>query len=1590
MLNLLCSPDGVVVSQAPPRAEELDEFDAKPPADKPADDWRSNGTLSKSLGSPLVKTWWFDHVDCDQRELQQVLRAASKGKHSRVRVWMRMTDSELVRAELTATPLLNATGEVANLMVRTEPTGSMQRRREAQRKPSDEPVIKPYRAAEAPSKQEPPAPADLLALRLPVPLLRLDLATGTVLGANDALADLLGHADRSTCTRIPLTELVPPADRAAVAESIGNLARGTSADRTIETRLKGATDRELHARLLLFADASSPTPQTMLAVVRDVSADRLMMALMQRADVQTRAAQLHEAKLERLQQLLTDAPAGLALIDAGGAVVEANTAMQRLTSQPLADAKTSRPRRGKPTPEGDAALVLSTLARDAIGSRSTKQSTLSLADGRTIALLASPLNDKLASVVAIDASTISPPRDVLADVTVDALLAMPAFLSGVIAPDGRLLRANDALRAALAIGDATEPPVTDVIAPASRTAFGDVLAAARSAKPTAAQRIELLSADGRLVSASVALVAIEPDEPAHVLLIANDLSVAESTLSQQRARVARLESVAQRQPIALISVARSNGVITAVNPAAAELLSAGVDRLVGQPMPRVPQAIADAIRGGRSATASRVAIGESTVDVVALPAGDESDVLLIDRTDVVALERKLAAGDSRAAALADAQSVGIVEWDIVTGDIRASSRAVELVACKPEPGNTSALFASIDRTDRETLERALFDAMEQTSAGSALDVQLRAAGKPIRLFGRFAFETENGHAFPVRAVLVALDDAPTVHRASLEANIVELKSTVTARDAELDDRLAKLKQKDERIEQCDAAIADRDRQIESLQNQLESRSSELGDRSKELAERARELADRDRAARLRTAELNAIVEAMQGSLRLQSDGSIRTSEAASRLFGANASQLFDDPAAWASAMKLARLDGQPIAPDELPVVRAKSSRSTASADLVMRTGDGREASVRTTAAPVLLDGEVVGVACIDTDRTELRDAQSTLAARERELEQLFDTASLGMAQVAPDGTVRRANRQLAVILGLPAEEIAGKQLKQLTMDDDRKAIERLADVFAGRAGEAGIDLGLLRRDGQPVPTHITFVAARPDYATAIVQDLSLVRESLRQKESLEADLADARARLDAALKATGEGVLLLDADLKPLESNPAARRLLGVDDGAAIDLASIRFTDLAGKNVAAGKLPWGGKDRAAIDMKPGSDGITATYAATRLGDGRIVLTIRDATQRIALQEEVQRTQARVIEAHTLMQSRSSEQAERLSAVVRQLRSPASIASAPARALVAGEQRLPADLRDAATSLLGLVTLQTRLAEALPDAARIAAGDASERETVDVHAVLREAIRVATESHNGRRIELKSDAGASARVRVATPAVRHAIGSLLGEAIRRSTNSANIGVSTQIDSAADRVRVTIDTNNAIKGTADEPSLDESVARTLLQADGGTLDTAMATGKGRTWRIEFPLASDAAPTTPAAETVKPVKPLRVLLVEDHESTARVISRQLVRLGCAVEVARSIAEADGMLDRKLDTVEPFGLIVSDLTLPDGSASEFMSRAASRHAIPGVALRGYGSQDDEQLLRAAGFVDLLMKPVDLNALSTAIRKIRGGSSEA
>jgi CheY-like chemotaxis protein len=99
---------------------------------------------------------------------------------------------------------------------------------------------------------------------------------------------------------------------------------------------------------------------------------------------------------------------------------------------------------------------------------------------------------------------------------------------------------------------------------------------------------------------------------------------------------------------------------------------------------------------------------------------------------------------------------------------------------------------------------------------------------------------------------------------------------------------------------------------------------------------------------------------------------------------------------------------------------------------------------------------------------------------------------------------------------------------------------------------------------------------------------------------------------------------------------------------------------------------------------------------------------------------------------------------------------------------------------------------------------------------------------------------------------------------------------------------------------------------------------------------------------------------------------------LSKLLAASGYAVRTAGSVASA-----LELAAAEPFEVIISDIGLPDASGYELMEQLRRRYGIKGIALSGYGMEADMARSREAGFVDHIVKPVNVAHLEAVIRRV-------
>jgi CheY-like chemotaxis protein len=167
---------------------------------------------------------------------------------------------------------------------------------------------------------------------------------------------------------------------------------------------------------------------------------------------------------------------------------------------------------------------------------------------------------------------------------------------------------------------------------------------------------------------------------------------------------------------------------------------------------------------------------------------------------------------------------------------------------------------------------------------------------------------------------------------------------------------------------------------------------------------------------------------------------------------------------------------------------------------------------------------------------------------------------------------------------------------------------------------------------------------------------------------------------------------------------------------------------------------------------------------------------------------------------------------------------------------------------------------------------------------------------------------------------------------------------------------------------------------AISKTLVETHSGKL-TAESAGRnqGATFTATFPISKNQAGASAAAILSAPIarKTMSVLLVEDHEDTNRSLTNLLRRRGYHVQSARSVESA-----LELAAHERFDVLVSDIGLPDGSGIDLMERLAVDRPLFGIALTGFGMEDDVRRSHEVGFHHHLIKPVDLNRLDALIQE--------
>ena len=550
----------------------------------------------------------------------------------------------------------------------------------------------------------------------------------------------------------------------------------------------------------------------------------------------------------------------------------------------------------------------------------------------------------------------------------------------------------------------------------------------------------------------------------------------------------------------------------------------------------------------------------------------------------------------------------------------------------------------------------------------------------------------------------------------------------------------------------------------------------------------------------------------------------------------------------------------------------------------------------------------------------------------------------------------------------------------------------------------------------------------------------LVAHDISQRVRIEQALRGSEARLAAIFNQAGVGIAQTDLDGRFQLVNRRYCELVG---RSTREMLGMQITDIThGQDVPAqvelqGAMTSGDVDRVIEKryVRPDGTVVWGHVSATlvRDADGRphsLLGVVQDITSRKVAEAGLVDAKDAADAARETAESANRAKDRFLAVLSHELRTPLTPVLTAVQ-MMERDTSLPTDVRESLSMIRRNVELEARLIDDLLDLNRVSHGKLQlQFGSPDVHEKLRSVAQICDSDARAKGVQFTLKTAAPHRhVRGDGARLQQVFWNLIKNAIKFTPEGGRVEVSTRCEAcgedASERLVVTVaDTgvgiepdvlprifdafvqgDGSINRTFGGMGLGLAITRALVEAHGGTIAAASdGPGQGATFTVTLPLVADApdAASRPSANAPRAARAsasvvagefagARILLVEDDADSANILARLLRRSGAAVQTADSVA-----MGLQVALSDRHDLLISDIGLPDGSGLDLMRQliaarregtAGQGEAFPAIALSGFGMEEDVRRSREAGFAEHLTKPVNLDHLHDAIKRVLAGT---
>ena len=719
-----------------------------------------------------------------------------------------------------------------------------------------------------------------------------------------------------------------------------------------------------------------------------------------------------------------------------------------------------------------------------------------------------------------------------------------------------------------------------------------------------------------------------------------------------------------------------------------------------------------------------------------------------------------------------------------------------------------------------------------------------------------------------------------------------------------------------------------------------------------------------------------------------------------------------DPAgglAWSNAAAAAALGYSPeelqglnagdlIHPDDVPASAAMYEElvrggEPAGVEMRYRCKDGSWKWMEWTARMAPDTGLVYGVG---RDVTPRRQGQAAVRANESFLRAILAHSTAAIWVKDRRGRYVLVNDAFLVPLGLRAEDVVGKSIRDLWPDHDIEDVD--ATVLSTGASLTRDDVVELA-DGP----HTVMTARFPlrDASDAIV-GVAGIATDITSRTRAESALAERQRLLETVVGACPDIVTVLDCNGRVHEVSDVSREILGYDlhDAAHEDLESLVHPDDLGDVRRRYETLFSRHD-APYDVRyrvKHADGrwlVLDTRAHVMVADdgkpaGAVVVS-RDVTGELDVESELRAAAAAAEQA-------SRAKSEFLSRMSHELRTPLNSVLGFAQlldmdGLVSAQSEAVGHIVRAGRHLLDLI-------DEVLDIARIESGNLElSLGPEPVLEVVGDAVDLSRPLAEGREVGLvlETSCGPGTYVLADRQRLLQVFLNLLSNAVKYNPAGGKVRVSVDA-TARGAVRVSVadtgvgiapdevhrlfepfDRLGAERTGVEGTGMGLTLSKHLIEHMGGSIHVASEAGQGAAFTVELPAAAppgDARADEPAGSAGAVVDAsLRVLHVEDNLANLELVEQILARAG----VVQLYAAMSGALGLELAREHRPDVVLLDLHLPDMPGLELLRQlqADPRTAeATVVVITADATPGQVQRLQSLGVAAYLTKPVDVREL--------------